>query len=372
MSSDRPTRIEVNLTTLTENYRAIQRHVAPAKVMCVLKANAYGHGLVHVGQHMAELGAAYFGVAYADEGIALRQAGVTTPILVMGGPPLDQLAVFLEHDLTLTIPSAETLRQVETAAAAAGKQARIHLKFDTGMGRLGTPYWAAEELLTAAQEVRHCDIEGIYSHFANSDVADLAYSHLQYQRFCEILCWYERQGVARPRLVHLANSGGILQLPESHFDMVRAGILFYGVYPTDEARRTVAVRPALSWKSNIAYVKRLRPHHPVSYGSTWESDHEVTLATLPVGYGDGYFRLLSNRAEVLVGGRRRPVVGSICMDQMMVNLEGDSAAVGDEVVLLGAASGDEITAAELGARAGTIRYEILTSINTRVPRIYLT
>ena len=368
----RPTFAEINLARLTANYRAIQQRVAPAKVLAVLKANAYGHGLVEVARHMEKLGAPYLGVAVLEEGILLRESGITTPILVLGGILGNQVPLFLQHDLTLTASSVEKLQQIEAAAAEMGVQARVHLKIDTGMERIGVHYYSAEGLLETAVHSPHCHIEGIYSHFANSDTTDLTYSHLQLERFQQVLDFYERRGLPSPPLRHMANSGGILQLPHSHFDMVRAGILLYGVYPSDEVQRTVAVQPVLSWKSQVVYFKVIQPGHPVSYGSTWQSDHMVRAVTVPVGYGDGYFRSMSGHAEAIIRGKRYPVVGRICMDQVVVNIEWDSAYNGDAVILIGEAeNGVSITCEDLAAWAGTIPYEILTNINTRISRVYV-
>lgn len=371
----RPTHVEVNLTLLTENYRAIKRAVSPAAVMPILKANAYGHGLVEVARHFASLGVPYLGVAFLEEGILLREYGVTTPILVLGGILGNQVPLFLEYDLTLTASSIEKLTQTNDAARAMGKTAKVHLKIDTGMERIGVHYYSAAELLETALICEYCQVEGIFSHFANSDAADLASARLQLERFCEVLGFYEERDLPFP-IRHIANSGGILQLPDSHFDMVRAGILLYGVYPTAEVKRTIPVRPALSWKSQVVYFKVVQPGHPVSYGSTWQSDHMVRVVTIPVGYGDGYFRSLSNRSEVIIRGKKYPVIGQVCMDQMMVNIEWESAYNGDEVLLIGEAgdaSGEvvSITCGDLAQWAGTIPYEILTNINTRVPRLYL-
>jgi alanine racemase len=287
----------------------------------------------------------------------------------MGGLLSDQTPLYLEHNLTVTASSVEKLRQIETAARDLGVTAKIHLKIDTGMERIGVHYYSADSLLEASLECRHCEIEGIYSHFANSDAADLTSARVQLARFQEVLQFYDRRGLPMP-MRHIANSGAILHLPESHLDMVRPGILLYGVYPSAEARRTVAVRPTLSWKSRVVYFKVVKPDHPVSYGSTWQSDVMTRVITVPAGYGDGYFRAMSGKAEVLVNGRRYPVVGRICMDQMMVNIGWDSAYNGDEVVLLGESGDEAISCEQLAEWAGTIPYEILTNINTRVPRLY--
>ena len=369
----RPTQVEVDLDRLTANYRAIQAHVAPAAVMSILKANAYGHGLVEVARHLQALGAPYLGVAFLDEGILLRQSGVTTPILVLGGIIGNQVPLFLEHDLTLTASSLEKLGQIEDTARAMGVRAKVHLKIDTGMERIGVHYYSAESLLEASLAGDHFAVEGIFSHFANADAADPAYTHLQLARFHGVLEFYARRGLPPPPLRHMANSAALARHPETHFDMVRAGILLYGVYPSADVPRTVGVRPVLSWKSRVVYFKVVPPGHPVSYGSTWQSDHPVRLVTVPVGYGDGYFRALSNRAEVIIRGVRYPVVGRVCMDQLMVNIEWETAYNGDEVILLGEAEdGVAITVEELAGWAGTVPWEILTNVNTRVPRVYRT
>ncbi len=364
----RSTHVEVDLAQLSRNLEAIRARVAPAKVMIVVKANAYGHGLREVACHLAPQ-ADYIGVAVLEEGILLREAGVDKPILVMGGIWGNQIPAYIQYDLTLTAPSVERLEQIEQAAAALGKKAKVHLKIDTGMERIGVHYYNAHTLQEAALKCRHVEVEGIYSHFANADAADLSHARLQLERFCDVLHFYEQRSLPMP-LRHMANSGAILQLPESYFDMVRPGILLYGIYPSAEVKRSVDVQPALTWKSRVVYFKVTQPGHPVSYGSTWQSDHPVRIVTIPVGYGDGYFRAMSNKAQVIIHGRKYPQVGRICMDQIMVNIEADSAFNGDEVILIGASGGERITAEDLADWAGTIPYEVLTNINTRVPRVY--
>ena len=368
----RPTHVEVNLDRLTENYRAIETAVSPAKVMPILKANAYGHGLVEIAKHMVSLGAPYLGVAYLEEGIMLREAGVTIPVLVLGGIIGNQVPLFLQHDLTITASSVEKLSQIDKVAAELGVRARVHLKIDTGMERIGVHYYNAESLLEAAFNCQHCDVEGIYSHFANADSPRLNHAQTQLERFNNVLSFYEERNIAYPPMRHMANSGGILQLPESHFDMVRAGILLYGVYPAHDVAKTIPVRPAITWKSRVVYFKVVQPGHPVSYGSTWQSDHMVRVVTIPVGYGDGYFRRMSGKTQVIIRDKKYPVIGRICMDQMMVNIEWETAYNNDEVILLGESENETISPEDLAEWAGTIPYEVLTNINTRVPRIYTT
>ena len=365
----RATWAEINLGRLKSNLQAIREKVAPAKVMLVVKANAYGHGLTEVARTIAPL-ADYLGVAVLEEGILLRELGITEPIIVLGGIWGDQIPQYLEYHLTLTASSVERLEQLNEAAGRKGVLAKVHLKVDTGMERIGVHYYSAATLQEAALKCRNVEVEGIYSHFANADSADLTHAHLQMERFNEVLRFYERHSLPMP-LRHMANSAAVLQLPESYYDMVRPGILFYGVYPAAEIPHTVAVRPALVWKSRVVYFKVVRPGHPVSYGSTWQSDHPVRIVTVPVGYGDGYFRRMSNQARVIIHGKKYPQVGRICMDQMMINIENDSAYNGDEVVLMGESEGQKILAEDLAEWAGTIPYEILTNINTRVPRVYI-
>lgn len=366
----RPTVVEIDLERLAANYRAIETAVSPALIMPILKANAYGHGLIEIARYVVSLGASYLGVAFLEEGILLREAGITAPILVLGGILGNQIPLFLQHNLTLTASSTEKLAQIDAAAQAWGVLAKVHLKIDTGMERIGVHYYSAEPLLEAALHCSYCVVEGIYSHFANADAADLNSAQIQLERFNEVLDFYEKRGLPPPQR-HMANSGAILQLPDSHFDMVRPGILLYGVYPSNEVPHTVLVRPVLSWKSRVVYFKVVQPYHPVSYGSTWQSDHMVRVVTIPMGYGDGYFRRMSSQAEVIIRGKRYPVVGRICMDQMMVNIEWDSAYNNDEVILMGESDGVAIRCEELAVWADTIPYEVLTNINTRVSRVYV-
>ncbi len=368
----RPTHLEVDLAVLAENYRVIAAHVAPARVMPILKANAYGHGLVAVAQKLERVGVPYLGVAYLEEGLRLRESGVRTPVLVLGGIIGSQIPRFIEHDLTLTASSVDKLNAIEACAEQLRKPARVHLKIDTGMERIGVHWYSAEPLLEAASRCRHVTVEGVFTHFANADEADLTHARLQLERFEEVLRFYERRSLPMP-LRHAANSGAILQLPESGFDFVRPGILLYGSSPVAQLPLTVPVRQALRWLTRVVFFKVVKPESPVSYGSTWAPREMTRVITLPVGYGDGYLRSMSGQAEVIVHGERRKVVGRICMDQVMVDLGWNSAYNGDEVVLLGAANetSPPIRIEELATWAGTIPHEVLTNINTRVPRVYL-
>ncbi len=366
----RPTRVEIDLKILEENFKKIKSHVGSSKVMPVLKANAYGHGLIRVAKLMQKLNADYLGVAVLEEGILLRNEGITIPILVLGGIWGNQIPLFIKNDLTITASSIDKLNQIEAVSSQMKKRAKVHLKIDTGMERIGVHHYNAEKLLRASIDCKNIDVEGVYSHFASSDSSDLTFSKLQVERFEEAFSFYEKQSIPQP-IKHISNSGAILQMPETNFDMVRPGIMLYGVYPSSEVKKSIEVRPALSWKSLVVYFKIIRAGSFVGYGMKWKAEHDVRAVTVPLGYGDGYLRSMSHKAEVLIRGNRFPVVGVISMDQIVVNIENNSAYNGDEVILIGADGTTSITVEELAEWAGTIPYEILTNINTRVPRIYI-
>ncbi|MCA9493146.1 MAG: alanine racemase [Myxococcales bacterium] len=364
----RPTHVEVDLDALEHNLLAIRERVGPSEVMPVLKANAYGHGLVPVARRMEALGVPCIGLAFLEEGIRLRRAGVRTPILVLGGVLGDQIPLFLQHDLMLAASSVDKLLLIEQHAAEQGIRARVHLKVDTGMERIGIHWYHADRLLEASLRCAHVDVVGIYSHLAQSDERDPSFTRLQLERFEEVLSFYEERSLPVPTR-HLANSGAILGHPPTWLDMVRPGLILYGAWPSD-VRVDLDLRPALRWVSRVVYFKVVEPGAGVSYGSTWAPDRQTRIVTIPVGYGDGYPRALSSRGQVLIRGKRYPIVGRVCMDQIMVDIGWDSAWNGDEVVLLGADEhGHRIATEELAAWAGTIPWEILTNINTRVQRV---
>ncbi len=365
----RPTYLAVDLEQLRRNLENIRAHVKPAKVLAVVKANAYGHGVDLVAPFIAAH-ADYLGVAIVEEGVHLRELGIQRPVLVMGASLPGQAPLFAKHGLTMAVSSVPLLEAAELAAEAARTRIKVHLKIDTGMERTGAHEYEARPFIEASLRCEHLEIEGIFSHFANSETPDLAHARLQLERFHEVLGLYERLGAAVPPLRHMANSGAILQLPESHFDMVRPGIMFYGIYPERGMQPTVEVRPAATWHSRVNFSKITQPGRPVSYGSLWQSDVPARIVTIPCGYADGYFRRMTNHAQVIVNGKKYPQVGRICMDQFMVNLGHDSAAVGDPVILLGAAPGGErISAEDLADWAGTNEYEVMTNISARVPRL---
>lgn len=366
----RPTVAEIDLGAIAHNLRAIQARVAPARVMAVVKANAYGHGILDVAQTAVACGVSYLGVATLEEALQLRGNGFDLPVLVFGGFFAEQAEAFVEHGVTATVydwPRAERLAKV---ALERGKKVPVHVKVDTGMGRVGVDWSQASAFVARLFELQGVEVEGVYSHFASSDATDKTYAKMQLRRFRQLLEDLQARKIVVPWR-HMANSGAILDLPESYFDMVRAGVMLYGYYPSDETSESVALRPAMALKSQIIAVKEVQAGTAISYNSTYKTRERTRIAIVPVGYGDGYNRLLSNRGEALVRGRRVPVVGRVCMDQIMLDLgpEGE-AAVGDEVVLLGRQGSDEITIYEWCEKLNTIPYEVTCLITGRVPRCY--
>ncbi|MDE0872760.1 MAG: alanine racemase [Acidimicrobiales bacterium] len=365
--SSRPTWCDIDLAALERNYSAIKQVVGVSKMMPVIKADAYGHGLTQIGTRLQEIGAPCLAVAYVEEGLALRAAGITVPIQVLGGAVTRQIPLFLEHGLTFTAPSVDKLLQISDAAEAANTTAKVHLKIDTGMERIGVHHYNADTLFEAALSCTSLEVEGVFSHLASADDTDLESARIQLERFLEALDFYDRRSLPTPTR-HIANSAAIVALPEAHLDLVRPGLLLYGIEPTDQTSKTITVEPLLSWRSEVIYFKVVEAGSPVSYGGTWAPEHSTRVVTLPVGYADGYRRALSNRAQVLIKGNRHNVVGRVCMDQTMIDIGTASAYNGDQVVLVGSDGNQQITIRDLALWSDTVPYEILTSITARVPR----
>lgn len=366
----RPTAMEVDLDALSSNFRVLRERVAPAILMPVLKANAYGHGLVPCAHHLVRDGATCIGVAFLEEGAELRRAGIEVPILVFGGIFGEQIPNFLDYDLDLTASSVGKLQRIDEIAGRRGKRARVHLKIDTGMERIGVHYYSAQSLLDEALRTRNCEIVGIFSHFAAADEKDPSLTKLQLERFLECTDYYTRRA-DRPPLRHIANSGGVLQHPESHLDMVRPGLALFGVVPSDFLQNRLPLKPVMKLKSTVVFFKVVKKGAGVSYGHEWVARQDTRIVTIPLGYGDGFFRRLSNRGVVLIRGKRYPIVGRVCMDQLMVDLGPDGEAYnGDEVVLIGSQGAERITVEEVARDVGTIAHEIVVSTNMRVPRRY--
>jgi alanine racemase len=365
----RPTRAEIRLGALRRNFALARELAGPGvKVMAVVKAEAYGHGMIRVARELLAEGALYVGVALLEEALALREAGIEAPILVLGPPSDESLPLYARYGIDATVCSAAKARAAAGAATAAGRPLRVQLKIDTGMGRIGVRWTEAGPLAEEVAALRGVEVVGAYSHLATAD-CDLDFAREQEARFRSALSDMARRGV-EPPLAHLANSAALVAMPEARFGMVRPGILVYGYEPL--TWKKVGVEPVMRLATRLSFVKRLAKGESVSYGRTWSAPVDTVVGTLPIGYGDGYSRSLSNRARVWVGGSARPIVGRICMDQTMVDLgPGSRAAEGDEVVLFGAREGALIDGEELCSLLGTIPYELTCMVGARVPRVYV-
>jgi alanine racemase len=371
MPQGRPTLCFIDHEALRWNLRQIRAKVgAKVKILSMVKANGYGHGAASVAQTLTAAGGDAFGVATLEEAVELRQAGIDKPIVVLAGAYVEQLDQFVTHDLTPVIHEIENAQRLEAAAQCRGVPLNAHLKIDTGMGRLGFLCAETDSWLPKLKKLNALKIEGVFSHFSHAESVEGDYTRQQLDTFERVIQLLRTQGLA-PRLVHFANSAATITLPAAYFDMVRPGIMLYGVYPSPAMTSQIELKPVLSWKTKILQLKNVPARTSISYGQTFITRRESLIATLPIGYADGYQRLLSNRGEVLVGGQRAPVVGRVCMDLTMIDVTDiRNVQQGDEVVLLGRQGDAEISADEMAAWANTISYEILTSIGARVPRIH--
>ena len=377
----RRTWAEIDLDALAQNFREVRKAADPkAMVCCVVKADAYGHGAVRVAREFASLGADWFAVSNLEEALQLRQAGIETPVLVLGYTPADKAGTLSRENISQCVYSLEYARDLSRFAQEAGVEVNIHLKIDTGMSRLGFYYQDISRDEAAVEEVKEaCSLpglvpQGIFTHFAVSDEGQAgdAFTMRQFGCLKEMIESLARAGVTFP-VRHCANSAGVFDYPLSHLDMVRAGIVIYGLAPSGALRSRPALKPALALKSVVSHVKTLLPGATVSYGRKFTAQHEMRVATVPVGYADGYPRLLSpGGAEVLIGGKRCPILGRICMDQLMADVTAlDQVRVGDTVTLIGRDGEEEITADELAEKEGTINYEVVCALSKRVPRVYV-
>lgn len=374
LDDPRPTWAEISLGNLALNIRAIRQQVgARTRIMAVVKADGYGHGAVRIVPALLNGGADELGVALLAEAIELRSAGFHEPILILGWTPPQQAGQVVAGDLGQAVFSEDLARALSEAGVASGKRVRVHLKVDTGMGRLGFRVCeedSVREILRIAR-LPHLDIEGIFTHLSTADERDKGFAYEQLELFHDFVEKLRREGLEIP-VRHAANSAAILDLPESYLDLVRPGIMLYGLYPSPEVSRTVELHPVMTWKTKVSFVKRVQAGTSISYGRTFRAPREMEVATLPVGYADGYSRSLSNRGRVIVHGRLAPVVGRVCMDQIVVSLEGiPGVRPGDEVVLLGCQGEQEVSADDLASLLGTINYEIVCMVGKRVPRIYV-
>jgi alanine racemase len=368
----RPTFCFIDHQALRSNLQQIRQRVgSQVKILSMVKANAYGHGAAAVARTLADAGSDAFGVATLEEGIELRQTGIKEPILVVAGIYEAQLADVFAQGLTPVAHDLARLSDLEKAVRDQGTTLDVHVKIDTGMGRLGLVAAECENWIGALKDLKAIKIAGVFSHFSHAESVEGDYTQRQLAVFKQVIERLRAEDTC-PALVHFANSAATITLPAAYFDMVRPGIMLYGVYPSPVMANQISLTPVLAWKTKILQLKKVPCGTSISYGQTFITQRESLIATLPVGYADGYSRLLSNCGEVLVGGQRAKVAGRVCMDLTMIDVTDiRNVQQGDEVVLLGRQGSAEISADQIAAWANTISYEILTSISARVPRIHL-
>lgn len=371
----RPTRAEINLDNLKHNFLEIRKAAAPrARICAVVKADGYGHGALEVSRTAIECGASYLAVAFLDEALQLREHGIKTPILILGFTPEEQFDKIVEHDITQTVYNIKSARILSEEAKRKGKKAKIHIKLDTGMSRIGFQAEPSSlDEITQLFAMEGLEVEGMFTHFAKADEKDKTFTQNQFKKYVAIARALEEQGFKIP-IKHVANSAAIMELPHTHLDMVRPGIILYGLYPSDEVDRTkIDLKPVMTLKTRVSHVKVLGPGRAISYGGTFITSRQSIIATLPVGYADGYSRLLSSKASVIIKGQRAPVVGRVCMDQCMVDVTDVKGSVepGEDVVLFGGAGENTVSTDEIANIMGTINYEVVCGVSKRVPRVYI-
>lgn len=367
----RPTVAEIDLDALEHNLQYFRRQLPQeTAVMAVVKADAYGHGAIHVALYLQAVGVKHFAVAFLDEAIQLRHAGITEEILVLGYTPAKGIELAIEHNIAITVYTLEMLRVIEAAGERAGQSVKIHLKVDTGMGRIGFVPSEIEQYIEALHEKRWIDLVGVYTHFATADEVDSEFTLRQSESFQEVVA---RLNEEFPQtLVHLSNTAAAINFPGINQSAARIGIGLYGLLPAPEVGGGEELKPVMAVKTEVIYVKTIEPGQTVSYGATFKADRETVVATLPIGYADGFPRNLSNRGYVLIHGKRAPIIGRVCMDQTMVDVT-DIAEVmaGDEVVIFGEQGGEVLRVDYYADLLGTINYELVTIIGKRIPRIYI-
>ncbi|MFA5005267.1 MAG: alanine racemase [Candidatus Omnitrophota bacterium] len=363
----RPTWAEVDLNNLADNFRKVGAGLAPkTKILVTVKADAYGHGLIPVSKKLAGLGVDFLGVASIDEGIKLRQAGINIPVLILGVVLNRDISPIAKFGLTPTVCDEASAAAFSRLAKKAGRLFNLHVKVDTGMGRIGVQHKDAFKLLQKINRFPFIRIEGIFTHFPLADI-NKRFTCAQIRVFDQLVEDLKKSGITIP-LVHAANSVGLADYKDSHFTMVRPGLVIYGLYPKEDLG--IKLKPVLSLKSRVIFVKDVPKGFGVSYAHAYVTRQPGRIVTLPIGYGDGYPRNLSNKAPVLIGGRRFRISGRICMDQIMVDVGSYKVRVGEEAVLIGRQNKAEITTEELAQLSGTIPYEISCGLGSRIPRVY--
>jgi alanine racemase len=369
--SGRPTVAMIDLQSLSHNFNEVLHHAGGRKILAVVKAQAYGHGALRVSRHLLELGADMLGVALIEEGRELRAAGIEAPVLVMGAVFPEQAEAIAELGLTPLVYDMAVARAVADAAQKLKVKVAVHVKIDTGMGRIGISPAAAEDFIADLVNLDGITVQGLMTHFADADLRDKRFASEQMDRFESVLKKLDSRGIAIP-LRHAANSAAVLDYRRALFTMVRPGLMLYGYNPLEGEGSGADLRPVLSLVTRIVFLKRVPAGVPISYGRTFVTKRESVIATIPIGYADGYNRGLSNRGEAIVRGIRVPVAGRVCMDMTMLDVtDVPGVSEGDGVVLIGSQGNERITADDIAVQTGTISYEVLCGISSRVPRVYV-
>jgi len=369
-----PIWIEIDLDAIANNVKNIKQLIGEKKeLMAVVKGNAYGHDILEVSSVVLNNGATRLAVARLEEGIFLRKAGITVPVLILGLTLKQQAELLVSYNITPTVCEYEMIEKLSESAIKEDKVVKVHLKVDTGMGRIGIFSHDILGFIKKIRALKNVEIEGIFTHFSVADEKDKTYTEKQFRKFMGVLTALEKEGIRIP-IKHLGNSATLLDLPHMWLDLVRPGISIYGLYPSTEVQKTIKLIPAHSFKTRIVFLKELSMGKSIGYGRTYTTNQRRTkVASLPLGYADGYNRLLSNQGEVLVRGSRFPVIGRICMDQTMIDVTNlPQVEIGDEVVLWGRQGQEEITVEEIAEKIGTINYEIVHMPDKkRVPKLFI-
>lgn len=369
----RPVWAEIDLDNLAHNMREIRRISKSKEIIAVIKADGYGHGALDIAPTLLQNGASRIAVAVLNEAVELRRGGIEAPIMILGFTPPSLVDMLLRYDIEQTVYSYDLAKEISNMAKKKNKKAKIHIALDTGMGRIGfLPDDKSLEEVYKISKLPNIIIEGLYSHFSSADESDKSYTKLQLKKFNEFYGKLIQKGI-KINIRHIANSAAIIDMEESHFEAVRPGMILYGYYPSEEVcREKINLKPVMSLKTNIVHIKKLPAGEYISYGRKFKTYRESIIATLPVGYADGYTRLLFEKGKVIINGSFAPVVGRICMDQCMVDVTDiETVQLGDEVILLGEKDNLKFNADDIGSLIGTINYEVTCMISKRVPRVYL-
>ena len=377
MAHHRATRAEINLQAFRHNLQTLRKYLDPqTQIMAVVKADAYGHGAVSCARIAVESGAAnYLGAGVIEEGIELRENGLNAPILILGSIFPDEAEDLVRHNLATILCTQSLAQALSKEAEKQDKTVSVHIKVDTGMNRLGISPENLPALLDQVRNLKNLKIEAVSTHFSSADDEDLSVTQAQLEEFQTALTILQKEGVHTP-IVHCANTSALFKFPESHFNMVRPGLILYGVLPSPSLRPVIdqgenPFQPVMQWKSQIILLKPIAKNQPVSYSGSFTTQRDSLIATLPIGYADGLHRMLSNKMDVLIRGRRAPQVGNICMDMILIDVTDiPDVQAGDEVVIFGRQGDEMISVEELAVKGKTIPYEILCSVSKRVPRIY--